>query len=85
VSAAPRTLVALVGATATGKSDLGEAVAAAVGGEVVCADARQVFGGDERLVHAEPAHVLLEQPPSQLGRPHLFLRVDEVLDLVARA
>jgi tRNA dimethylallyltransferase len=38
-----RTIVALVGATATGKTALGEAVAARVGGEIVCADARQVF------------------------------------------
>lgn len=38
-----RTLVAIVGATATGKTALGEAVARAIGGEVVCADARQVF------------------------------------------
>ena len=38
-----RTIVALVGATATGKTALGEAVAARAGGEVVCADARQVF------------------------------------------
>jgi len=43
VTAASRTLVAVVGATATGKSDLGEALAAGLGGEVVCADARQVF------------------------------------------
>ena len=39
----PRTIVALVGATATGKTALGEALAARLGGEVVCADARQVF------------------------------------------
>lgn len=43
MSGGTRTLVAVVGATATGKSDLGEALAAALGGEVVCADARQVF------------------------------------------
>lgn len=36
-------LVALVGATATGKTDLGEALAERIGGEVVCADSRQVF------------------------------------------
>ena len=36
-------VVAVVGATATGKTDLGEALAAALGGEVVCADSRQVF------------------------------------------
>lgn len=48
MSGTPRTLVAVVGATATGKSDLGEALARALGGEVVCADARQVFRELER-------------------------------------
>jgi tRNA dimethylallyltransferase len=38
-----RTLVAVVGATATGKTAVGETLAAHLGGEVVCADARQVF------------------------------------------
>ena len=38
-----RRAVLIAGATASGKSDLGEAVARAIGGEVVCADARQVF------------------------------------------
>lgn len=36
-------VIAVVGATATGKTDLGEALAASLGGEVVCADSRQVF------------------------------------------
>jgi tRNA dimethylallyltransferase len=39
----PPRIVALVGATATGKSALGEALAERMGGEVVCADSRQVF------------------------------------------
>ncbi len=38
-----RTLIAIVGATATGKTALGEEVARRLGGEVVCADARQVL------------------------------------------
>ncbi len=38
-----RRLIALVGATATGKTAIGEALAVRVGGAVVCADARQVF------------------------------------------
>ncbi len=38
-----RRAVILAGATATGKTDLGEDLAAALGGEIVCADARQVF------------------------------------------
>jgi tRNA dimethylallyltransferase len=38
-----RRLVALVGATATGKTALGERLAGLLGGAVVCADARQVF------------------------------------------
>lgn len=43
MNASPRTLVAIVGATATGKSELGEQIARGIGGEIVCADARQVF------------------------------------------
>lgn len=39
----PPRIIALVGATATGKSALGEALAERVEGEVVCADSRQVF------------------------------------------
>ena len=39
----PRTVVALVGATATGKTALAETLAARLAGDVVCADARQVF------------------------------------------
>ncbi len=38
-----RTVLVVAGATATGKTDLGAALAAEVGGEIVCADARQVF------------------------------------------
>jgi tRNA dimethylallyltransferase len=39
----PPRVIAIVGATATGKTDLGEALAGSLGGEVVCADSRQVF------------------------------------------
>jgi tRNA dimethylallyltransferase len=38
-----RRIVVVAGATATGKTMLGEALADALGGAVVCADARQVF------------------------------------------
>jgi tRNA dimethylallyltransferase len=38
-----RRVVAVVGATATGKTALGEALASSLGGEVVCADSRQVY------------------------------------------
>ena len=38
-----RCIVVVAGATATGKTGLGEALADALGGAVVCADARQVF------------------------------------------
>lgn len=36
-------LIALVGATATGKTAIGEALAEKLGGTIVCADARQVY------------------------------------------
>lgn len=38
-----RVVLVLAGATATGKTEVGEAVARHVAGDVICADARQVF------------------------------------------
>ena len=38
-----RRIVVVAGATATGKTGLGESLAGALAGAVVCADARQVF------------------------------------------
>ena len=58
-----RTIVALVGATATGKTALGEALAARLGGEVVCADARQVFRELE-IGTGKPT------PAERAARPH---------------
>jgi tRNA dimethylallyltransferase len=60
----PRDLiVAIVGATATGKTALGEALAAALGGEVVCADSRQVYRELE-IGTGKPA------PAERAARPH---------------
>ena len=39
----PPRILAVVGATATGKTEVGERLAARLDGEVVCADSRQVF------------------------------------------
>src|SRR5262245_49990006 len=58
-----RTIVALVGATATGKTALGEALASRLGGEVVCADARQVFRELE-IGTGKPT------PAERAARPH---------------
>ena len=58
-----RTLVAIVGATATGKTAVGESVAARLAGEVVCADARQVFRELE-LGTGKPT------PAERARRPH---------------
>jgi len=58
-----RTIVAMVGATATGKTALGEALAATLGGEVVCADARQVFRELE-IGSGKPT------PAERAARPH---------------
>jgi tRNA dimethylallyltransferase len=62
-----RSVVAIVGATATGKTALGEAVAREIEGEVVCADSRQVFreleigtGKPDRAQRAAPPHHLFE-------------------------
>lgn len=58
-----RRVVAVVGATATGKTALGGALAARVGGEVVCADARQVFRELE-IGTGKPT------PAERAARPH---------------
>ena len=77
MSAAPR-LVAVVGPTATGKSDLGLALAAALGGEVVNADAMQLYRGMDigtaKLTPAERA-----------GVPHHLLDVLDVTETASVA
>ena len=66
-----RTVIAVVGPTATGKSDLGVALAQAVGGEVVNADSMQLYRGMDigtaKLTEAERA-----------GVPHHLLDVWDV-------
>jgi tRNA dimethylallyltransferase len=57
------TIVAIVGATATGKTEVGELVAAAIGGEVICADSRQVFRELE-IGTGKPT------PAERASRPH---------------
>ncbi|WP_343946234.1 tRNA (adenosine(37)-N6)-dimethylallyltransferase MiaA, partial [Pseudonocardia zijingensis] len=71
-------LVAVVGPTATGKSDLGVALARALDGEVVNADAMQLYRGMDvgtaKLTQAERA-----------GVPHHLLDVLDVTDTAAVA
>jgi tRNA dimethylallyltransferase len=56
VNPKPRQLVAIVGATATGKSEVAVALAEALAGEVVGADAYQVYRGmDIGTAKAEPS------------------------------
>jgi tRNA dimethylallyltransferase len=56
-------VIALVGATATGKTPLAERVAERLGGEVVCADSRQVFRRLEIGTGKPP-------PAERAARPH---------------
>jgi len=58
-----RLAVAIVGATATGKTAVGESLAERLGGAVVCADARQVFRELE-LGTGKPT------PAERASRPH---------------
>ena len=55
--------IALVGATATGKTAVSEIVAAALGGEIVCADSRQLFRELE-IGTGKP------DPATRAARPH---------------
>lgn len=69
---APR-VVAVVGATATGKSDLAVRLARALGGEVVNADASQLYRGMDVGTAKLPV-------PQRLGVPHHLLDVLDVTD-----
>jgi tRNA dimethylallyltransferase len=62
MSHGPR-IAAIVGVTAAGKSALGEALAERLGGEVVCADSRQVFRELE-IGTGKP------RPDERAARPH---------------
>jgi tRNA dimethylallyltransferase len=76
VSAPP--LVAVVGPTATGKSDLGIALARALGGEVVNADAMQLYRGmDIGTAKVGPAE--------RAGVPHHLLDVLDVTETASVA
>ena len=66
-------VVAVVGPTATGKSDLGVALARALGGEVVNADAMQLYRGMDVGTAKLPL-------PERQGVPHHLLDVLEVRD-----
>lgn len=66
-------VVAVVGATATGKSDLALHLAQALGGEVVNADAMQLYRGMDIGTNKVP-------PEQRRGIPHHVLDVLEVTD-----
>jgi tRNA dimethylallyltransferase len=70
-----RRVVAVVGATATGKTALGEALAESIGGDVVCADSRQVYRELEIGTGKPP-------PAERAARPHHLF---EALTLGGRA
>jgi tRNA dimethylallyltransferase len=71
-------LVAVVGPTATGKSDLGVALAAALDGEVVNADAMQLYRGMD-------IGTAKLTPRERAGVPHHLLDVLEVTETAAVA
>jgi tRNA dimethylallyltransferase len=66
-------VVAVVGATATGKSDLGVALALELGGEVINADAMQLYRGMDVGTAKLPV-------PERRGVPHHLLDVLDVTD-----
>lgn len=68
-------LIALVGATATGKTAIGEALAGKVNGTVVCADARQIYRELE-IGTGKPT------PAERAARPHALF---DLLSLGERA
>ena len=77
-AAGPPPLVAVVGPTATGKSGLGVELAAALGGEVVNADAMALYRGMD-VGTAKPA------PAERAGVPHHLLDVLDVTETASVA
>jgi tRNA dimethylallyltransferase len=75
MNAVPAPLVAVVGPTATGKSDLGLALAEALGGEVINADALQLYRGMDIGTAKLPV-------AQRRGIPHHLL---DVLDVTQEA
>src|SRR5258706_5602776 len=68
-SAAPPRVLALVGATATGKTSIAERIADRLGAQIVCANSRQVFceltagtGKPDPKAMASRPHHLFEAP-----------------------
>ena len=62
------TVIAVVGPTAVGKSSCAEGLARALGGEIVSADAMQVYRG----MNIGTASALTISPPrAQIGRAHV--------------
>ncbi|WP_068251848.1 tRNA (adenosine(37)-N6)-dimethylallyltransferase MiaA [Janibacter corallicola] len=74
----PPQVIAVVGATATGKSELALALAEALGGEVVGADAMQLYRGMDIGTNKLP-------PQERRGIPHHLLDVLEVTEEAALA
>ena len=88
---APR-VVAIFGATASGKSDVAGALAQRVGGELVCADAMQLYAGLDILTNAPtpeerervPHHLFGTWPTDETGGVGAFAElahsvIDEIL------
>jgi len=78
VTPRPPQVIAVVGATATGKSELALALAEALGGEVVGADAMQLYRGMDIGTNKLP-------PQERRGIPHHLLDVLEVTEEAALA
>ena len=74
----PPPLVAVVGPTATGKSDIGLALASELGGEVVNADALQLYRGLDIGTAKLP-------PAERAGIPHHLLDVLDVTETASVA
>lgn len=70
-AASDRTVVVLAGTTATGKTALGEALAAALRGVVICADARQLFAELDLGTGKPSAAERAAQPHALFDRWHL--------------
>ena len=87
-------IIAIVGPTSSGKSDLAVTLAKRIGGEIISADSRQVYRGVDlisgKITHAEmrrvPHHILSIADPKKSYSTSLFVRDAKrsIMDIYSR-
>ena len=76
-------VIAIVGPTGSGKSSLGEYLAAKLGGEIIAADSRQVYKGMRVISRADTAHMVgVANPRKQFSAGDYKKQADKLIQKI---